>query len=465
MDNYKNLENLFDHARSQTSSHSTLNQTKGQFKNTVGTKAPIKLPNEKLGSIKLIKTLIMISVLGGVAVCLFLFVQESKETKIENKTNVVSSLSDDENTHSVLESITDSAVPKPLDKYEDIGRLPLNILQKDEMFSVENGLSVRFERLNSIKEKTVVDVAVPRNLFEGEYRFPVLTPNEIKANNRMKKRLMKIASRKGGYVYIPSGTFENEGNKVSVIAFHMQIAEVSNLQYRTFLFDLLIRGKKDAFLKAKPDQKNWTTKVSGKMKAMEEMYFSHSAFDDYPVVNVSAKGAEMYCVWLSTSLAEVYPKERFNDFRIPTKPEWMFAATTEGRNPVYPWGTESLINEHGCFLANFNYRIKDSTFWKEKRMKLENSKPEDYKVYKSDGAVHTAKVVTYNPNSFGLYNMSGNVAELVYLGPEKHIGTCGGGWMNSASEIKLNAPDPHEGKVESHPNIGFRVVSTYLKKK
>lgn len=78
-------------------------------------------------------------------------------------------------------------------------------------------------------------------------------------------------------------------------------------------------------------------------------------------------------------------------------------------------------------------------------------------------------------NGYGLYNMSGNVAEMVTIIPDniccdtvnkkpvtKTPGTAGGGWMNSAEEIKILAPDNHPVETNPHPNIGFRPVMTHL---
>jgi formylglycine-generating enzyme required for sulfatase activity len=73
----------------------------------------------------------------------------------------------------------------------------------------------------------------------------------------------------------------------------------------------------------------------------------------------------------------------------------------------------------------------------------------------------TAPVNSYFPNDYGAHNLSGNVAEMVYndLNPKTH-GTAGGGWMNSAEELKILGPDPYAGITSPHPCIGFRVVMT-----
>ena len=57
-----------------------------------------------------------------------------------------------------------------------------------------------------------------------------------------------------------------------------------------------------------------------------------------------------------------------------------------------------------------------------------------------------------------------NVAEMVY-DTEKRKDlprTVGGGWMSNEEELKILGPDPYSEKTEAHPNIGFRVVFSYM---
>ena len=222
--------------------------------------------------------------------------------------------------------------------------------------------------------------------------------------------------------------------------------EVTNLEYRTFLFDLLIQCKKEEFLKAKPDQAKWTELFGESNKAMEELYFSEEAYNDYPVVNVSREGAEMYCFWITDELNKTLigkGKKPFNDLRLPLHVEWVKAASDEGRQLPYPWDGEFLRNAEGCYLAN---------------LKPTNG------AYSDDGGFHTVKVNSYNPNVLGIFNLSGNVAEMVYdTYKRKDLPrTVGGGWMSNEEELKILGPDPYSGKTEAHPNIGFRVVFTYM---
>ncbi|MDX2359281.1 MAG: SUMF1/EgtB/PvdO family nonheme iron enzyme [Crocinitomicaceae bacterium] len=303
------------------------------------------------------------------------------------------------------------------------------------------------------------------NMRTDEPYIPKLTADQIKANNKRKEKMLKLLSRldKKMYVRISAGSFDYHGTKTSVQSFFMQVTEVTNLEYKTFLFDLLIQGRKDDFLVARPDQSMWTKMLGNTMQPMEEQYFSHEAYADYPVVNISRAGVELYCKWLTIEVLKYDGKRTidFNDIRLPFRSEWELAASQSGMQIPFPWEGGDVRNESGCFLANF----KASEFLIANGESCFND--DSTKVNTIDGALFTARTKTYNPNAYGLYNMSGNVAEMVYnengqTYSRELPGTAGGGWMSSIDEIKINGPDPYDGEVKAHPNIGFRVVMTHL---
>ncbi len=126
---------------------------------------------------------------------------------------------------------------------------------------------------------------------------------------------------------------------------------------------------------------------------MTKMYFSHPAYDDYPVVGVTWKQARAFCIW-RTDLLNNYLRKiggvRVQDFRLPTESEWEYAARGGLDLSPFPWGGPYIRNTRGCFLANF------------KPMRGN---------YIDDGGFHTVPVSSYSPNDYGLYCMSGNVAE------------------------------------------------------
>jgi len=126
---------------------------------------------------------------------------------------------------------------------------------------------------------------------------------------------------------------------------------------------------------------------------MTNMYFWHPAYDNYPVVGVDWVQAKAFSIWRTqllnswlVAMGDLY----VNDFRLPTEAEWERAARGDLALSPYPWGGPYIRNESGCFLGNF--------------------KPMRGR-YFEDGGFHTVKAFSYNPNGWGLYCMSGNVAE------------------------------------------------------
>ncbi|MGB1113799.1 MAG: gliding motility lipoprotein GldK, partial [Flavobacteriaceae bacterium] len=126
---------------------------------------------------------------------------------------------------------------------------------------------------------------------------------------------------------------------------------------------------------------------------MHNDYFSHPAYQDYPVVGVSWTQAVAFCNW-RTNFKNSYQRKKgepnVSRFRLPNEAEWEYAARGGIPSGTYPWGSPYLLNDRACFLANFKPLRGD---------------------YAVDQAVYTVEAKSYYPNDYNLYNMSGNVAE------------------------------------------------------
>lgn len=257
-----------------------------------------------------------------------------------------------------------------------------------------------------------------------------------------------------GYVFIPSGSIEMKGKKYSCAAFWMSDHEVTNGEYKQFLDHLKSNGQNEDFQKALPDTSNWT-EIGGYMITMRDHYFSHPAYADYPVVNVSKEGVDMYCKYLTEKYRAEYGNV-IQDFRLPTRMEWMYAAANGKSNARYSWNGPYLTNENGDLQANYR-QIGDHN------ITLTDNGPQVvadsliFFEFAIDDAFITAPSTSYAPNEFGLYNMCGNVSEMV----AKENLAVGGDWHCTGYDIRIESSKKYEGPS---PFVGFRPVLTYISK-
>ena len=181
--------------------------------------------------------------------------------------------------------------------------------------------------------------------------------------------------------------------------------------------------------------------------------------DTSPVVNVSWNDASRFCEWLSQKEGKRY--------RLPTEAEWEYACRA-GTTSLYFNGNnpEELARVGNIADATARATFPASRF------------PEWAKaIGSSDGWAFTAPVGSFSPNNFGLFDMTGNVAEWCedWFDPSYYAaspgadppgpaeGTSrvirGGGW--SANPLQCRSASRWYGAPDDYLwDTGFRVVCT-----
>lgn len=263
----------------------------------------------------------------------------------------------------------------------------------------------------------------------------------------------KFKMKKENLVYVPAGTFEFADKKISVNAFYMSSAEVTNAEYLAFVKDLKVNGNEKEYLIALPDTMKWNTKNSTNAPYME-YYFRHPAYANFPVVNITKEAADLYCVWYTKMMLTKYPESNFNDFRLPSKEEWVYAAKGGLKSSSYPWGHGYTQKANGDYLANF-IRIGEHNIKRDSLGDIVVVKGDEFSgAHINEAADILAPSISFSPNGYGLYNMAGNAAELVASDPV----AMGGSWKSTGFDIKVTS---EVSAKTAQPTVGFRMVSTF----
>lgn len=266
---------------------------------------------------------------------------------------------------------------------------------------------------------------------------------------------------------------DNVERKVTVNSFYMDETEVSNLQYREYEYWLqrTFIDYPEVYQNALPDTLCWRSKLAYN-EPFVEYYYRHPAYKDYPVVGINWQQANDFAAWRTDRVneaildqkgvvkynitADANNENNFNtraylagqyefskkgkkplkdyskaknkdqkrykvkmedgillpDYRLPTEAEWEYAAQANigetqfdnvDQKKIYSWD-------------DYTIRIKDG---KEKdrgkiRVNVIRAKGDLGGIAGgnlNDAGFITTPVFSYFPNSYGLYNMSGNVSE------------------------------------------------------
>jgi len=176
-------------------------------------------------------------------------------------------------------------------------------------------------------------------------------------------------------------------HQVTISAFRMAKYEVTVGEFRTFVDATNYQVRKECWRREKGRKA-----VGVAPGSWDSPEYAPSEF--HPVMCVSSNDAHAYIEWLS--------KESDTSYRLPSEAEWEYAARA-GSTAAYHFGgkTEAL-----CRYGNIFDRSGVRAF--------ERDLGGDWGgVNCDDGAEYTSLVGMYEPNVFGLYDMIGNVGEIV----------------------------------------------------
>ena len=261
--------------------------------------------------------------------------------------------------------------------------------------------------------------------------------------------------------------WNNVARRVTVSSFYMDETEITNHQYKEYLYWLRQRygdSYPEVVRNALPDTLVWREELSYN-EPFVETYFRHPAYDDYPVVGVNWLQASEFCKWRTDRVNEMVlvskgvlnidlegkddntfntesylvgqytgnvrknlknlgpeggeRQVQFEDgivlpaYRLPTEAEWEFAALGLQGNMVSE--QDERISDRRIYPWNGNtvrYQKRDK--YQGKMMANFKRSDGDYMGMSgnlNDHASGPSRARAFFPNDFGLFNMAGNVNE------------------------------------------------------
>lgn len=245
---------------------------------------------------------------------------------------------------------------------------------------------------------------------------------------------------------------EQPAHEVTVDGFFIDITEVTNKQYRTFVeatnyitvaerpidwdemkqqlpedtakpADSVLQPGSMIFnknLNAVANMNNytqwWIWKIGANWKHPEGPNSNLDGKDDFPVVHIAYEDAVAYCKWANR--------------RLPTEAEWESAAQGNATENIYTWGNNPTQLNASANTWQGTFPVKNESV---------------------DGFELIAPVKSYAPNNIGIYDMLGNVWELT------------ADWFHVDAYKKLDTSKPTINPKGKGADLSFNPDNPYAK--
>lgn len=286
------------------------------------------------------------------------------------------------------------------------------------------------------------------------FLFVIQSSGQSKSTKQLVPKLPKVFKKT--FVLIPENVNTEESSYSIDATFFISKYEVSNAEYSAFLNSMNNSNKSTDEIEV--DTSNWE-KPKHYNCPYSQHYHTHPAFANYPVVNITHEAAKEYCKWLEQKLNAENKTDYTFKVSLPSRVEWMYAASGGRKQVPYSWGGPFMRNFRGQYLCNFNSLSSENLHFNAELQKIEILPADNLGIASSlsDNADICAPVNSYFPSLLGLHNMNGNVAEMVL---ENDI-VVGGSWRSYGYDVRNESTKKYEG---SDIDVGFRPIITFTKK-
>lgn len=219
--------------------------------------------------------------------------------------------------------------------------------------------------------------------------------------------------------------------------------EISNFSWQEYRLWMKTKygEQSDEYRNTAPDTTVWLRDGMTSNEPYTSLYHRFPGFRDYPVVGISYEQAQAFCAWRSDVVNRstlMNGTKLTVSYRLPSRQEWELLAGAAFE--VFNGPNEKIVEVEN--KNKITCRLNQTA-----RVLIRDTLPVGFT---------TAEVRSYSPNGFGLYNLVGNVAEMVL---EK--GVCKGGSWNHVLDDCRTGKDLVYTRPEAW--LGFRCVCVVTK--